>query len=129
MRLRRFLPDTLQVMRAQKVAAALGVLALVALSACGDDTDPEPSTPTPVPPEEQALRDVPLAQVVQGSFGAEGLTERGTALVAADGSLYRPLRRLIGHLYSPDNVTMAAFIDYEPSGPDGRRQQPAGIET
>jgi hypothetical protein len=108
-------------MRAQTVVATLGIC-LVALSACGDETGPEPSTPTTVPPEQQALRDVPLAQVVQESFGAEGITERGTALVAADGSSYRLLGRLIGHLRSPDSVTMAVFVDHEPSGPDGRSE-------
>ena len=110
-------------MRARAAAAALGILPLVALSACGDEAGPEPSTPTPPPPQEQALRDVPFAQVVEGSFGAQGLTERGTALVAADGSSYRLLGRLIGQLYSPD-LTMAVFIDHQPSGPDGR---PEGV--
>jgi len=120
---RSLLPSALRVMRA-RAAAALGIFFLVALSACGDETSPDLSTPTPPPPEQLALRDAPFAQVVQGSFGAQGLTERGTALEAADGSSYRLLGRLIGHLYSPDNVTMVVFIDHRPSGPDGR---PEGV--
>ncbi len=127
MGLRSLLPDTLRVTRAQAAAAALGILSLVALSACGDEpSSPEPFTPTPVRPEQQALRDVPFAQVVQGSFGAQGLTERGTALETADGSSYRLLGRLIGHLYSPDNVTMAVFIDHRPSSPGER---PEGVHV
>jgi hypothetical protein len=61
---------------------------------------------------------------VRESFGAEGLTERGTALVAADGSSYRLVGRLTGYLYSPDNLAMAVFLDHQPSGPGGR---PAGV--
>jgi hypothetical protein len=124
MGLRSLLPDTPRVTRAQAAAAALGILSLVALSACGGEAGPELSTPTEPPPQEQALRDAPFAQVVQGSFGAQGLTERGTALEAADGSSYRLLGRLIGHLYSPDNVTMAVFIDHRPSSPGER---PEGV--
>ncbi len=120
MELRSPLPDTLRVMRARAAAAALCILPLIVLSACSDEAGPEPSTPTPPPLQEQALRDVPLAQVVEESFGARGLTERGAALEAADGSSYRLLGRLIGYLYSPENVTMAAFIDHRPSGPGGR---------
>ncbi len=125
MGLRSLLPDTPGVMGARAAAAALGILSVVALSACGDEpSSPEPSTPTPAPLEQQALRDVPIAQVVQGNFGAEGLTERDEALEAADGSSYRLLGRLIGHLSSPDHVTMAVFIDHRSSGPDGR---PEGV--
>lgn len=126
MGLRTLLPGTPRVMRAQAAAAALGILSLIALSACGDETGPEPSTPTPPPPEEQALRDVPFAQVVQGSFGAQGLTGRGTVLEDIDGSSYRLLKRLIGHLYSPADLTMAVFIDHRPSGPGGR---PEGVHV
>lgn len=111
-------------MRAQAAAAALGVLSLIALSACGDEAGSEPSTATPPPPEEQALRDVPFAQVVQGSFAAQGLTGWGTVVEDIDGSSYRLLKRLIGHLYSPADLTMAVFIDHRPSGPGGR---PEGV--
>jgi len=124
MGLRSLLPDKLRVVHAQ-AAAALGILSLVAVSACGDEpSSPEPFTPTPAPPQEQALRDVPFAQVVQGSFGAQGLTERETALEAADGSWYRQMGRLIGHLNSPDSLTSAVFIGPRPSGPGGR---PEGV--
>ncbi len=112
-------------MRARTVLAALGIFSLVALSACGDESGPKPSaptSPTSITPEKLALREVPLAQVVQESFGAEGLTERGTELVAADGSSYRLLGRLIGRLYSPDHLAMAVFLDHQPSGPRGRRE-------
>ncbi len=118
------LPATVRVTRAQAAAAALGIVSLVALSACGDEPSGEPSTHTPVPPQEQVLRDVPFAQVVQESFGAQGLTERGTVLEAADGSSYHLLRRLIGHLHSPADLTMAVFIDHRPSQPDKR---PEGV--
>lgn len=111
-------------MRAQVAAAALGILSLITLSACGDGAGPELSTPMPPPPEEQALRDVPFPQVVQGSFAAQGLTGRGTVVEDIDGSSYRLLKRLIGHLYSPADLTMAVFIDHRPSG-TGRR--PEGV--
>ncbi len=65
-------PNTLRVTRAQAAVAALVILSFVALPACSDGASPEPSTPTPVPPEHQALLDLPLAQVVQGSFDARG---------------------------------------------------------
>jgi hypothetical protein len=121
---RTLLPDTRRAMRAQAAAAALGILSLIALPACGEEAGPEPSTPTPLPPGEQALRDVPFAQVVQESFAAQGLTGWGTVVEDIDGSSYRLLKRLIGHLYSPADLTMAVFIDHWPSGPGGR---PEGV--
>jgi hypothetical protein len=117
-------PDTPRAVRAQAAAAALGILSLIAISACGEEAGPEPSTPTPLPPGEQALRDVPFAQVVQESFAAQGLTGWGTAVEDTDGSSYRLLKRLIGHLYSPAGLTMAVFVDHRPSGPGGR---PEGV--
>lgn len=116
------LVDKLRATRAQAAAAALGTLSIIALSACGDEAGPDLFTPTPPRPQEQALRDAPFAQVVQGSFGAQGLTERGTTMEATDGSSYRLLGRLIGRLYSPDHVTMAIFIEQRPSGPRGRSE-------
>jgi len=122
--LRSLLPDALPVTAAQAAAAAMGILCLVALTACGDETGPSLSTPTPEPAQKQALRDVPFAQVVQGSFGAQGLREEETALEASDGSSYSLLGRLIGHLYWPVSMTMAVFIDHRPSGTGDR---PEGV--
>jgi hypothetical protein len=115
MEVRSLVPATLPVARAQ--AAALGISFLAAISACGNETGPEPFTPTPVPSEQQALRDVPFAQVVRGSFNTQGLAERGTAVEGADGASYRLLGRLVGHLYSAANLTMGVFIEHRPSEP------------
>src|SRR4030042_1721932 len=99
---------------------------IYSISPSADETGPSLSTPTPEPAQEQALRDVPFAQVVQGSFGAQGLTEEETALEASDGSSYSLLGRLIGHLYWPDSMTMAVFIDHRPSGTGG---PPKGVSA
>ncbi len=111
-------------MRVGEVAAGVALLSVLSLAACGDGAGWDSFAPTPVPPDEQALRDVTFAEIVQEGFGAQELAPRGTVLEAADGSTYRHLGRLIGHLYSPSSVSMAVFIDFLPSGQDDR---PEGV--
>lgn len=109
-------------MRARILAPALALLSLLSLAACGDGADRDPLTPTSAPPDEQVLRDITFAEIVQESFGAQGPAPDGTTVEAADGSTYVQLGRLIGRLSSPDSPAMAAFVDYLPSNQDPRPQ-------
>ena len=105
--------------RVRGFAVALPLLSALSLAACGDGEGTGVTTPPPAPPDQQVLSELTFAEIVRESFGAQGTTLYGAALEAADGSTFRELGRLIGHLSSPDEPAMAVFVDYLPSGQAG----------
>lgn len=89
----------------------LPMLALSALllSACGDDGVEPLDQPDP---DEALLQAVPFSEVVQEAFGVAVRRGEDGMLIASDGSQFRALGRLIGHLTSPTRSEMAVFIEY-----------------
>lgn len=104
------------------VTAALLLTAGFAVSSgCGQGAD---KAPTPEPHRDEGiLRDLTFAQVVRAAFEVPSLQGEGQVVKGPDGSLYRSLGRLIGHLSYPQALEMAIFLEYLPSqgptAPDG----------
>lgn len=107
--------------RGSVTALLLLAAAFASSSGCGQGAE---EAPTPEPPQDETLlQDLTFAEVVGTTFAVPALQDQGQVVTGPDGSLYRSLGWLIGHLTSPEALEMAVFLEYLPSGdtasPDG----------